>query len=214
MATPSKPLIKFPMIIVNTSIPTALELTPNPQRVRFGARKVYSQTQVLGGYDFEHWGEAPSTMRVEGMTRAALLGKELQVEGFMFALEQIYRLDKKRVLGLTAVLQPSALRDRVKTGSATTEDLIQLSSSFIVYKTNVYLGFFTSFNWSQDAERPRIIRYDFDFLVTQTGQNMLADALFAPTTVLGASAAAILSLPATIGTVKSLIGQFQSSRLI
>lgn len=213
MATPTKPLVRFPMIIVNTSIPTALELTPNPQRVRYSAKKVYSQTQTLGGFVFEHWGEAPNVLHVEGITRAALLGKELQVEGFMFALEQIYRLDKKRVLGLTAVLQPSALRDRVQTGSASTEDLIQLSSTFIVYKTNVYIGFFTSFNWSQDAERPRIIKYDFDFLVTQTGQNMLADALFAPTTILGASAAALLSIPATVGTVKSLIGQFQGERL-
>lgn len=204
-----KSLIKFPMIIVNVTIPVALQLVPNPQKVRYASKKVFSQTQVVGGYVFEHWGEAPSQMHVEGTTRASLPGKDLQVEGFMFALEQIYRQDKKKVLGLTTLLQPSVLRQRVANGSVSTEDLMSLSETFIVYKTNVYLGFFTSFNWRQDSERPRIINYDFDFLVTKTGQNMLADALFAPTSVLGATAAALLALPATIGTVKSLVGQFR-----
>lgn len=208
---------KFPMVIVNTSIPAALQIAPNPQRIRYASKKIFSQTQTLGGFVFEHWGEAPSVMHVEGTTRGTMAGKDLQVEAFMFGLEQIYRQDKKRMLSLTSLLQPgTVLRDQVSTGKASPQDLIQLSNTFIVYKTNVYLGFFTSFNWRQDAERPRVILYDFDFLVTKTAQNMLADALFAPTTLLGSVGAAALgataSIPAVTGTIKSLTGQFKSGR--
>ena len=50
---------RFPMVISNLKIPLVVQPNPNPNNIRINSQKVYSQTRTLGGYVYEHWGNAP-----------------------------------------------------------------------------------------------------------------------------------------------------------
>lgn len=211
---------RYPMVIVNTSIPVVVQMTPNPKNISIESSKVYSKTMTLGGWVFEHWGEQPQTIHVEGRT-VALSGNfdnEISVEAVLFKLQQIYRMDKREMLSLLPIakaLNPfdsTSVASVWKAGKADPSTLRSLSNTFIYYKYDVYSGFFTRFRWHQDAETtPRHYEYDFDFLATKTAQNWLADTLFAPQTG-GVGRAAVVaaiglaaSVPAVVNTIKGFV---------
>lgn len=209
---------KYPMIILNTTLGIVLQLIPNPNHFRFESSKIFSKTQTLEGFVFEHWGESPSMIHVTGHTVGMYHDAgDAAAEAFMFALRQIYRVDKKRVAALTSLVKSSAtnLYGKItgKSGTATTDDYTQLSNTFIYYRYDAYTGFFTEFEYEQTAERPNLYRYDFKFLVTGTAQNFLADMLFTPSTsstktIIGAVAGAALLTGAGIAANSLVDNQF------
>lgn len=211
--------VRFPMVIANSTIPIVIQMNPNPKNISIDSAKVFSKTQTIGGWVFEHWGEQPQTIRVRGRTRGLRgnFDNELEIEATMFQLQQLFRLDKREMLSLMPRLKENQsfselnFVQKFKNGKMNPEDLRQLSNTFIYYRYDVYSGFFTRFRWEQDAETsPRHYEYEFEFLATKTAQNMLADFLFLPTTAVGALArtvaGAAASAPALANTIKSIAG--------
>ncbi len=206
--------VRFPMYLVNQTIPVVVQMSPNPKNISIESAKIFSKTQTLGGWVFEHWGEQPQMIRVKGRTRG-LRGNfenELGIEATMFQLQQLFRLDKREMLSLLPRMKSNTELSNFnpvkkwKDGTLTPEDLRTLSNTFIYYRYDVYMGFFTKFRWEQDAETsPRHYEYDFEFLATKTAQNMLADLLFTPSTVAGAATAAALGTAASVGAVTNAI---------
>ena len=217
---------RFPMILVNTAIPIVVQMNPNPKNISISASKVFSKTQTLGGWVFEHWGEQPQTIRVKGRT-SGLTGhfdNELAIEATLFKLQQIYRMDKKEMLSILPALKAgsnpfdiSSMANAWKAGLATPELLRTLANTYIYYKYDAYAGFFTSFHYEQDAEStPRHYEYEFEFLATQSFQNWLADTMFAPQTgtaggaALKAAVGAAASIPGVVNAVKGFVALGQS----
>lgn len=213
---------RFPMFIVNTTIPIVIQLLPNPKNISIDSNKIFSKTQTLGGWVYEHWGEQPQTIKVKGRTQGLRgnFDNEISVEAALFQLQQIYRLDKRQTLSILPRMKDisdfgvsgafSSTVSRFKAGLADPSALKTLSSSFIYYRYDVYVGFFTHFHWEQDAEsNPRHYEYEFEFLATQTAQNYLADQLFIPSTAAQAAAAAAFgiaaSVPSVLNAVKGIV---------
>lgn len=209
---------RFPMVIVNQSIPIVVQMFPNPRNMSIESAKVFSQTQTLGGWVYEHWGEKPQVIRVKGRTQGLRgnFDNEISIEAALFQLQQLYRLDKRETLsilprmkdisdlGLSGGLSSSV--DRFKKGLMDPSALRDLSSTFIYYRYDVYAGFFTRFHWEQDAEStPRHYEYDFEFLATSTAQNWLADKLFIPSSAIQAAAVAAFGTTASAATVLNTV---------
>lgn len=173
------------MFIVNETIPLVLGLNPNPNSISIDRNKIYSQTQTAGGFVFEHWGERPFTLKVRGKTQPILgsrgpgKNQEGAVEMALYALQQLYSLDKRNVLDFMSLLQNLTTKQRIKNGTTEVSDLLKLSTTFIYYKYDLYNGFFTKFSYEQNAESmPRHYEYEFEFLVTSTAQSALTESLF------------------------------------
>lgn len=193
------------LIIFNTTLPQIVILDPGPQNIRINASKVYNRTRTLGGWIFEHWGENPEVMAVNGITRAMTKDRSLLVETAFFTLKQIYKLDKRQMSALYPRLKDALKINDIKKEGLTQEELAKLSNTYIYYNYNLYSGFFTNFNWSQDATRPFIYIYDFQFLVTGTTEDYLRDKIVSLTGTTGAIANTILSLGSvTGGTITSI----------
>lgn len=199
---------RFPLFIFNQTIPILVEMFPNPKRIDISTSKVFSQTQTLGGWVFEHWGEQPQTIKVKGRTQGIVgdFKNELSVEASLFQLEQLYRLDKREMLSILPILKNPSTIAQFVTGKLDPSSLRTLSTTSIYYRYDVYTGFFTDFHWEQDAEtNPRHYEYEFTFLATSTAQNMLADALFMPTTAAGALVRAAVGTAASVPAVASAL---------
>lgn len=192
---------RYPLIILNPTIPFGMTLNPNPNNFKVVSKKVYSQTQTLGGWIYEHAGEAPKTLTVTGVTTPIVGGwdNELDVESAFFTLKQLYHLDKQPIGSISARLQNLSLVNLLKSLDPFVKAL--LSNTSIYYRHDIYNGFFTSLTWENLGEQPRIYRYSFEFLVTSTGQNYLADKL-PPFLVLGA---ANKTIQKAVGTVVNMI---------
>lgn len=184
-------MAKFPMILVNKTLPLVLKMSPNPNSISIDREKVYSQTQTLGGWVFEHWGEKPRVLRVKGRTLPKL-GKgsggkhsEIGVEAALFALQQVYNLDKRMLVNYMGLLKNPTSITKITSGDLSVEKLRELSETFIYYKYDMYRGFFTKFNFEQVAEQhPRHYEYEFEFLITSSAQSALLNGMltssFAP----------------------------------
>lgn len=180
-------IAKYPMIIVNETLPLVVLLNPNPNNISMDRAKVFSKTQTLGGWVFEHWGEQPRVLKVRGRTQTVLgTGNNLLtlpgpntmvgVELALYSLQQIYNLDKRPGSGLFAMLKNAATQAGLLKGS-TAPSQLPLASTFIYYKLDLYQGFFTHFRYKQDAETmPRHYEYEFEFLVTGSAQNTLSES--------------------------------------
>ena len=177
---------KFPMYLVNETVPLVLKLNPNPNSISMQRDKVFTQTQTLGGWVFEHWGEKPRTLSVTGRTKPILNGNLLSmgehthmgVEYALFVMQQLYNLDKRKLLDYQNLLKPGS-RATQKIFSGDVESLRKLSNTFIYYKFDLYNGFFSNFSYEQSGEdSPRHYEYSFDFIVTSTLQNAVVDSIF------------------------------------
>ena len=209
--------VRFPMFIVNSTIPIVVQMNPNPKNISIESAKIFSKTQTLGGWVYEHWGEQPQTIRIKGRTHGLVgnFDNELGIEATLFQLQQLFRLDKREMLSVLPRMKSNTDLSgfnpvqKFKNGGITPEDLKTLSSTFIYYRYDVYNGFFTRFHWEQDAEtNPKHYEYDFEFLATSTAQNMLADLLFMPSTVAGAlvrtAVGTAASVPSVTNAIKSI----------
>lgn len=57
------------------------------------------------------------------------------------------------------------------------KDPAGLSTTYIYQDNYIYKGFFTDFQYTRDAYRPRIVEYSFDFTIDWNTENWLADKL-------------------------------------
>jgi hypothetical protein len=181
---------------------------------------VFSDTQTLGGRVFEFWGSKPSVIKVHGRTQGIVgnYDNTVAVEAALFQLEQIYRLDKREMLSILPIVNTFLPANSTTFASLQPSDLRVLSTTIIYYRYDFYQGFFTNFKWEQDAEHnPKHYEYEFEFLATATGQNMLADLLFIPEGEFGAAGAlgraavgAALSGPAALNAIKAIAGGVSS----
>jgi len=213
---------KYPMFLVNLTVPLVLQMFPNPKRIEISSAKVFSDTQTVGGRVFEHWGEKPQTIRVSGRTQGIVgnYDNTVAVEAALFQLEQLYRLDKREMLSIIPILNNAlpSNANSVPLSQLQPSDLRVLSQTIIYYRYDFYQGFFTNFKWEQDAEQnPKHYEYEFEFLATSTGQNMLADLLFVPEGEFGAAGAlgraavgAALSGPGALNAIKAIAGGVSS----
>ena len=218
--------VRYPFYILNSSIPLLVALYPNPRNISVQQSKIFSQNYTIGGLVFEHWGSAPSIMTVHGRTQGIVgdFDNELAVEATLFDLNQLYRLDKVETLSLMPALNPTSANNSfasLNSNNSAVQQLLQgridpatlrqLSTTYIYYRYDFYLGFFTKFHWEQDAETSaRFYEYDFEFIVTQTGQNMLADMMFMPTTVTQAAISTAIGRAASSAALPNLIRSFTS----
>lgn len=115
------------MIIGNIDVPLIVIMRPNPYTWDVNKEKVFSETQTLGGWVNEHWGNRQDTISCEGRTQSKvgrITGKEpwnietgngivdkvsqtkdnssqfAEVDRAMLKLEQVYQLDKQRLVSM------------------------------------------------------------------------------------------------------------------
>jgi hypothetical protein len=215
-------MIRFPFYVVNLSVPLVVALYPNPKNIKVSQSKINSKNFCLGGIVTEHFGSDFSVMNVEGRTQALVgdFDNELAVEATLFTLQQLYRLDKVETLSLLPAFKPtggsissffsnaSSVAKQLVTGTIDPATLRTLSSTILYYRYDFYVGYFQKFFWEQSAEQPRVYEYSFEFIITQTGQNMLADMMFMPTTVHQAQLSTAIGLAASSAAIPNLIRSF------
>src|SRR5208282_3239482 len=87
------------MIIGNANVPFVVIMGPNPQVFRSNSRKSYSETQTLGAFVFEHWGNRPDQLQCTGWTprKVGTALQFAQVDLIMLQMLQIFKLDKERI---------------------------------------------------------------------------------------------------------------------
>jgi hypothetical protein len=176
---------RYPMFIVNESVPLVLKLNPNPNSISIERSKVYSKNQTIGGWVFEHWGEQPRMLHVRGRTQPVLdnskegQNNDIGVESAIYGLQQVYNLDKRQTVDFIGLLKNPGTIARIRSGNVSVRELRELSRTFIYYKFDLYNGFFTNFSYSQDGETsPRHYEYEFEFMVTSSAQSVLTDTIF------------------------------------
>jgi hypothetical protein len=170
------------MIIGNSTVPFLILMSPNPQNFRINSRKVVSEAQTLGAFVYEHWGNRPDTIQCVGWTKRKVgdPGDFAAVDFQILRLQQIFKIDKERMVSFMKAfskntLPAGATATNLQSGEKSIKDQVtgqqakslkDLAQSFIVYRYTLYLGFFTSFAWSEQIERPRYYDYSFEFTVT------------------------------------------------
>lgn len=180
------------MVIGNMQVPFIIVMNPNPQNFRVNSSKAISTAQTLGSFVYEHWGNKPDTIQAAGWTQRKIGSTEdfLNVDFQVLRLQQIFKLDKERIssfykmfggssnlpTGTTIKNMPTQnVKDPIlkkKVNSFRT-----LGQSFIIYHYNFYMGFFTNFVYSEQSERPRIYDYNWDFTVTFSSTDYIANTL-------------------------------------
>ena len=216
--------VRYPLFIVNATIPLIVQMFPNPRSISVNESKIFSKNYTLGGIVTEHFGSDFSILTCHGRTQGIVgdFDNEAAVEATLFTLTQLYRLDKIETLSLLPALNPLSGGNSLasfNSNNSSVQQLLQgridpatlrtLSSTYIYYRYDVYQGFFTKFNWSQDADTsPRNYEYDFEFMVTQTAQNLLADSMFLPTTITQAAITTAIGLAASSAALPNLIRSF------
>lgn len=172
---------KFPMIITNLKLPLVLKLVPNPNNIRINSQKVYSQTRTLGGYVYEHWGNAPDVINVSGITSKIVEQSRSKVENAFYQLRSLYKLDRTEIRSIIGrAVASTKLAKSFSAGKLSNRQLEELTNTTIYYKNNIYSGFFTRFDWQEDSNRPLVYIYNFEFLVTSSMEDMLRDKAFVP----------------------------------
>lgn len=167
----------YPFIIMNFKVPAVLVFDQNPNSLDFGQRKVYQETRTAGGYVYEHWGKAPTTMKVNGLIKKvnSILTVDSTKRGAAdsimnspdyILLQQMYEYDKKKFKSVTANL----VQKSTKISSF-------ISDTIIYYKAAIYTGFFTSLNIVEDGEQPFYNKYNFEFLVTATSGDYIRNMI-------------------------------------
>lgn len=238
------------MIIGNLDIPLIVIMRPNPYSWDVNKEKVFSETQTLGGWVNEHWGNKQDTISCAGRTQSKvgrITGKEpwdttstngtldkiskvqgsndaqfAEVDRAMLKLEQVYQLDKQRIVsfykafsggggiatGLSGNFNQKITGNRI-------DSLQNLSQSFIIYKFTIYFGFFANFHYKEDAENPRIYNYDYKFKVTWRSTDFVTQSLL--NNFPEARAASLFTQRADIGKVAEFLatnaGKFLKSAL-
>lgn len=176
---------KYSMIISNLKIPLILRLKPNPVNIRFNSQKIYNETRTLGGYVFEHWGNAPDIISVSGITNRITDQTRSKIENAFYQLRSLYKLDRSNIKSLVAKLVSSTgLAKKFSSGLLSNSQLLELANTTIYYKYNIYTGFFTRFDWQEDSNRPSIYIYNFEFLATSSMEDFLRNSAFVPFNVL------------------------------
>lgn len=181
------------MIVGNANVPFILLMSPNPQNFRVNSRKSFSEAQTLGSWVYEHWGNRPDTIQCVGWTtrKVGSAGDFAKVDFQILRLQQIFKLDKERMVSLLKTLNTKNMpqgSDAVNLSSGdkamknqitgqNVANLKVLSQSFIVYRYTLYLGFFTSFSYSEQIDRPRVYDYAFEFVVTFSSTDYIARQL-------------------------------------
>lgn len=181
------------MIIGNSTVPFLILMKPNPQNFRLNSRKVFSESQTLASFVFEHWGNRPDVMQCVGWTQRKVgdSGDFATVDWQILKLQQIFKIDKERMVSFMKMFNKNNLPTgttaaNLQSGEKSIKDQItgkknknlkDLAQSFIIYRYTLYLGFFTSFAWSEQYDRPRLYDYSFEFVVTFSSTDYIARQL-------------------------------------
>jgi hypothetical protein len=170
------------MIIGNSTVPFLIITKPNPQNFRITSRKSFSEAQTLGSFVYEHWGNRPDVISCVGWTtrKVGTATDFAMVDYQILKLQQLFKIDKERMVSFMKMFSPNTLPagssvTNLNSGEKSIQDQVtgqkqkslkDLAQSFIVYRYTLYLGFFTSFSWSEQIDRPRVYDYSFEFVVT------------------------------------------------
>jgi hypothetical protein len=174
------------MVIGNVTVPFYLVMKPNPQVFRVNNEKVFNMSQTLGAWVTEHWGNKPEEIEVSGWTgrKVGDASDFAKVEFFKMRLEQLYKIDKERMVSILKTLDPANLggagisnvassSKEAFTGNAA-RNLQTLGLSFILYRYTLYFGFFTNLVITEEIQYQRIYTYKFNFTVTFNTTDYLA----------------------------------------
>jgi hypothetical protein len=181
------------MIIGNSTVPFLILMKPNPQNFRINSRKSFSESQTLASFVYEHWGNRPDVIQCVGWTQRKV-GSDAEyalVDFQILKLQQIFKIDKERMVSFLKMFNKNNLPTgttaaNLNSGDKSIQDQItgkknqslkDLGQSFIVYRYTLYLGFFTSFAWSEQNDRPRLYDYSFEFVVTFSSTDYIARQL-------------------------------------
>jgi hypothetical protein len=180
---------RYPVIIINNKLPLFFKFPENPQVIDIQSRKLYNQTRTLGGYVYEHWGKEPTVLRVKGWLRkrtSSIFDSEDPADSDstdplintdLFKLRQLYETDRRKIKSIFGLLN-GAKRSEVqrKLLSGIDAGLNALGDTTLYYKTTIYRGFFTNFNYSEDGQQPFLNEYNFEFLSTGSSEDFLRNA--------------------------------------
>lgn len=190
------------MIIGNLDIPLFIVMRPNPQIFERNCSKTFSESQTMGGWVNEHWGNKQDIISCAGISCAKYgnpSGNEgsmtlfnntdqksssyTEIDKAMIKLEQLYKLDKERMMSVTKMFGDissftgGTTNRTQKITAQQINSLYDLTQSFIIYRSAIYLGFFTDFQMVENSESPRIYNYNFKFKVTMNSTDFFTKSL-------------------------------------
>lgn len=216
---------KHAFLIINVDLPMYLTLNPNPESMDISTKKVYSKTQTIGGWVFEHRGAEPDIMKVSGVTPAIidipdyinntiLTTRQVKVETYLVQLQQLVKLDKERVINFAKgwkkafsskaadviSLAPTdkALKNKISNVLNDKLDIMTLARTLIYYKGTIYFGFFDSFSYTETPDR--FYKYNFQYVIVQSSTDYIIGQLMKADGILRTFLAS--NLPATVGAIR------------
>lgn len=177
--------------IINTKVPIYYEFPRNPSKLSYKIQKVYNETRTIGGFVFEHWGKKPTTLQVEGKV---LKNPNYLEDGFvdvmlptdLLRLKQCFELDQRKIQNIVSKMKFAP--------TSVNEFLNGLSDTIIQYKLDIYSGFFTEFEYTEDSENPYYNYYRFQFFITSSLEDLIRDSLLNLTGVYGIVGQSIIGI--------------------
>lgn len=182
--------------IVNWFVPEIgiINMYVNPQTIDYNLRKLITPQRTKGGYIVQYWGEELTTLNIRGHTGSSgveglnVLYEIYRAEQYLFDPIALTMASNNSISGLNSLVSGvlSQLGGASSVLSAATQgvfginplgqniqpsnipSLASIALGIEMYYTGwVFRGFFTSFSFTESAERLGLFDYNIGFTVTQ-----------------------------------------------
>lgn len=167
--------------------PPKLVMNINPQNLDTSYTPLINETRTLGGFVEEFWGEDLTTISASGFTSMffdekkgmtnefekteAIVGAKTtkQLSGFL-ALVNLYKMNGKFYAnGVNDLKDPDSNLNAYKSNP---NKIYKMGSVYMYYSGISYKGFFETFEFKEQAEKPFFFEYSFSFKVLKTFGNL------------------------------------------
>lgn len=130
----------------------------NPERIEISDEKAKTQVRTRAGYEYQHWGNKPTSVSVSGLTGGlgASLGEGIDGVGKQYGT---VRIEDTRAYQRLKDLEELYRKDQeIKQAGGRQKFLLA-----IYYRGEVYVGHFDTFTFTESSDRPYVFEYSFRF---------------------------------------------------
>lgn len=129
----------------------------NPQTWNHSYKKIITRTQTLGAYIEEYWGDELDTISATSTTGGFIT----QDHGYT----TFFRTESKPYQKFQDILDIYNNNGNVYDARGT---IVKKGAILMYYDEGSYVGFFESFNYSEDSLNPYRFTFDFTFKITKS----------------------------------------------
>ncbi len=157
----------------------------NPQSISYNLKKLITPERTKGGYVIQYWGEELTTLAIRGHTGSSgvnglnVLEEVYRAEQYLYDPIALSMAAENSITGLNAAIDSALgnLGGLANAITSATTGVMQLDpASQSILPRNIpslsslamgFRGYFTSFSFTESAERLGLFEYDIQFTVTQ-----------------------------------------------